>query len=246
MIDNRKATAKQMERLAGFLNFLNRAIVPGRAFTRRMYAKFIGIKEKLKPHYQITIDREFKEDCKAWITFLTEMMEMTVCRPFIDIENSLNAKELGFFTDALKNFELGFGCLFNDNWCYKQWEQGFIQAHEKLIYMEFLELYALCVGVFTWIDQLTVINKWIIVFCDNLSVVNMINHTTSGSKFCMTLIWKFILKSFKYNLRIFAHHIKGKHNVLSDSLSRLKVNKFRIHAANIDWNVQPNPDEPSE
>ena len=39
-IQKRKAKVKEMQKLAGFLNFLNRAIVPGRAFTRRMYAKF--------------------------------------------------------------------------------------------------------------------------------------------------------------------------------------------------------------
>ena len=37
-IGARKATVKQLQSLAGLLNFLNRAITPGRAFTRRMYA----------------------------------------------------------------------------------------------------------------------------------------------------------------------------------------------------------------
>ena len=37
--DKKKATVKELERLSGLLNFLNKAIVPGRIFTRRMYAK---------------------------------------------------------------------------------------------------------------------------------------------------------------------------------------------------------------
>ena len=43
LIDKKKATVKELECLAGLLNFLHRAIVPGRAFTRRMYSKFAGV-----------------------------------------------------------------------------------------------------------------------------------------------------------------------------------------------------------
>ena len=40
--DRRKATVKELQSLAGTLNFLNRAVYPGRSFTRRMYTKFSG------------------------------------------------------------------------------------------------------------------------------------------------------------------------------------------------------------
>ena len=39
----RSARVEELEKLSGYLNFLNRAIHPGRAFTRRMYSKFSGI-----------------------------------------------------------------------------------------------------------------------------------------------------------------------------------------------------------
>ena len=40
ILSKKKATVKELQSMTGLLNFLNRAIVPGRAFTRRMYAKF--------------------------------------------------------------------------------------------------------------------------------------------------------------------------------------------------------------
>ena len=40
ILDSKKATLKEVEKLAGYLNFLNCAIVSGRVFTCRMYAKF--------------------------------------------------------------------------------------------------------------------------------------------------------------------------------------------------------------
>ena len=46
LLGKKKATVKDLESLAGLLNFLNRAIFPGRAFTHRMYAKFAGARDR--------------------------------------------------------------------------------------------------------------------------------------------------------------------------------------------------------
>ena len=85
LIDKKKSTVKDLQRLAGYLNFLNRAIFPGRAFTRRMYAKFTStVKDKkLKAYHHIRLDSEFKSDWRrrqsewfadrGWIYLLQEM-----------------------------------------------------------------------------------------------------------------------------------------------------------------------------
>ena len=63
-----------MEQLAGYLNFLTRAIQPGQTFTRRMYAKFrLTLDSKpLKLHHHVCLDQEFKDDCKTWLSFLKD------------------------------------------------------------------------------------------------------------------------------------------------------------------------------
>ena len=50
--NNKKATVLQLQKLTGFLNFLGRCIIPGRAFTRRMYTY---IKLKRLQHHHIRI-----------------------------------------------------------------------------------------------------------------------------------------------------------------------------------------------
>ena len=42
LMGKKKATVGELQQLCGFLNFLNRAVFPGRVFTRRMYSKFAG------------------------------------------------------------------------------------------------------------------------------------------------------------------------------------------------------------
>ena len=47
---NNKTKLKSLQKLTGFLNFLGKSIVPGRTFTRRLYAYTKGV---LKPHHHI-------------------------------------------------------------------------------------------------------------------------------------------------------------------------------------------------
>ena len=57
ILTHKKTTVKQLQRLCGFLNFLCKCIVPGRAFTRRLYSKFSSV---MKPHYHVNINGEMK------------------------------------------------------------------------------------------------------------------------------------------------------------------------------------------
>ena len=243
-ISKRKATIKELEKLAGYLNFLNKAIVPGRTFTRCMYAKFSSCKQKLKPHHHVNLDAEFKADCRVWISFLKSPSELTICRPFVDFTTEVTAETLGFYSDATANQNLGYGCIFDSSWTFNQWEPGFIKQYEKQINIEFLELYALCMGIFTWIDRIA--NRRVVVLCNNQGVVSMINNTTSGCKFCMVLIRHLMLKCMQANLCMFARHVSGIRNILSDSLSCLDLRRFRRHAREINWSLEEYPTDSAE
>ena len=224
MLSRKKATVNEMEKLAGLLNFLSKAVVPGRAFTRQMYTKFCNtVQEKnLRKFHHINLDFEYKSDCKMWLSFLKKSHYISIARPFCDLDNVLNAQVLYMYSDATKNSKLGFGNIFNENWISQQWEPGFIEKFDSSI--EFLELYAVCMGIFTWIEQLR--NLRFIVFCNNISAVNMLNHTTSGCRFCMVLVRILTLKLIDYNCRIFSRHVKGSLNKFSDALSRLEFKNF--------------------
>ena len=241
IISKRSATIKELQGLTGLLNFLNRAVFPGQAFTRRMYAKFSGNKyAHLRQYHHVKVDKEFKEDCRVWLNFLSPSNILSISRPFINMSRTLLADNLGFRTDAAGGKLLGYGCICQKSWCYAKWETNFIQECEPSI--EFLELFALCVEIFTWADRLS--NKRILVFCDNQSVVEMINSTSSSCSKCMQLIRKLTLKSLKCNLRIFARHIMGKNNILPDLLSRMKIEKFKEIALPAGYGTEPSCPSP--
>ena len=225
ILSKKKATVEEIQKLTGFLNFLCKAVFPGRAFTRRIYSKYSGLggeNSKLRMYHHIKIDQEMKQDCKVWLKFLEN--PKVVARPFIDLSEKIEkAEEIGFYSDASGCESLGVGCtIFGKFWTYGQWPEGFIKKYKPSI--EFLELFALVTGVLTWEKKL--INRKFTAHCDNESVVNMVNHTATGGEQCMKLIRLLVLKQMKGNYRISAEHVPGKFNLIADTLSRLKFSLF--------------------
>ena len=218
--DAKKVTVKQLQRLTGLLNFLNRALFSGRAFTRRMYAKCSSIKANRKPHHHVKIDCELRFDCSMWMIFLKFFREQALCRPFVDLCSLRCAETLQFFSDA--SMRIGFGCYYMGRWIHCRWPEGFVADCNPSI--AYLELYALVVAVFAWQDLLS--NRRIAVYCDNSSVKDMVNNTTSNCKQCMALIRMLVLNNLIHNRRIFVKHIRTDLNILADALSREKFGEF--------------------
>ena len=244
IVEKKKAKVKEMERLSGYLNFLNKGIVPGRAFTRRMYAKFNGVKDskRLRDYHHVSIDKEFKEDCKVWLDFLLPENSWAVSRPFVDVDKNFCATDLDFFTDASGSYvKGGYGCKYGRRWMAGKWDYQLLQEEGPSI--NYLELYAVAIAVLTWAKHLR--NMRVTIFVDNKSVRDMLNSTTSGSRRCMRLIRIITLSGLKWNTRIFAKYVESKKNTVADVLSRGKWDEFRKLAVkhNMYFNQDPISDE---
>ena len=88
MLAKRKVTVREIQQLAGLLNFLNRAVFAGSTFTTCMYSKFAGINGKngqLKSFHRMKLNNEFKSDCRVWLQFLNANMASVVMRPYVDL-----------------------------------------------------------------------------------------------------------------------------------------------------------------
>ena len=251
MKEKKSAKVIQLQQLAGLLNFLNKAIVPGRAFTRHMYAKFSGFvkinsahnrshqeaQPFLKQHHHIKLNREFKEDCAMWIDFLNQKdTRLAVLRPFADLSDDRNAVSLQFFSDASLSVKKGFGCYYDKEYTLSVWDPTFIVNMKPSIM--YLELYTLCVAVFTWSNKLR--NRRVIIACDNTAVVDIVNNLSSSCKNGMFLICLLTLRSLIFNFRVFARYLTSEANDLADTLSRGQMQQF-FRLASSDVKVNPEP-----
>ena len=176
---------------------------------------------KLKPYHHIRPSKENVADSEMWLSFLRH--PSVFARPFMDFLDD-KGQEVDFFSDASKNPELGMGAKCQKLWLFLQWDSAFLRKVDPSI--EYLELYALTAAVLCWLPRYK--NRRITIFCDNMSVVWMINKTTSSCRNCMVLIYIIVLQSLIHNVRLYATYVPSQENVVSDLLSRLKFKKFAL------------------
>ena len=179
VLPKKKMTLRQLQKICGFLNFLGHCVVPGRAFTRRFYAHTTGL---LKPHHHLTVTSEMRSDLQMWEKFLQH--PSVFARPFMDYSATLTAEKIDMYSDASTSRDLGFGGISGNSWMYGAWGHEFIDECNPSI--EYLELFTVVAMVVAWIHRHK--NRRIILFCDNLSMVHMINTTSNKCKNCMVLI----------------------------------------------------------
>ena len=109
-------------------------------------------------------------------------------------------------------------------WAAEKWNASFIKEKEPSI--DFLELFALTAGLLMWSDDMDIKDKHVTIFCDNMSVVNMVNNILSSCKNCMFLLRKIMKNSLLKNYGVFVHHVGTKQNDLADTLSRGQYDRF--------------------
>ena len=221
-----------MQQLCGFLNFLCRCIVPGCAFTRRLYSKFSS---SMKPHHHISINREMKEDLNVWKNFLQH--PSVYCHPFIDYSVILQATDIDMFTDT--SGSIGCGGIYTDRWFQMKWSPAFLKKCKPSI--EFLELFAVTVAVLNWAKFFA--NRRICLFMDNETIMKAINNSSSRCRNCMFLIRKIVMVGLQHNVWIFAKHVRSKMNYFADSLSRFQQKRFAFLTRRHYRTFRSEPDE---
>lgn len=223
VLRSRKITVHQLQRLTGLLNFFCRAIVPGRAFTRRLYSKMAGLKQ----YHHLRVDQEMKADVRVWLQFLE--MDEAVCRPFMDFSKVMHADQLMFFTDgALDDERLGVGGCFENDWFSGLMPRGECGHFASRLTIQMIEMYGILLGLSLWIDRLR--NRRVVIFCDNEAVMHMINKSTSSCRVCMIMLRMITLWSMKNNTRVFCTYIKSSENWRADLLSRGRTSEYLYFA----------------
>ena len=169
-----KVLARDLQSLAGKLNFITKAVPQGRAFSARIYWSF----KELKPTWHVSVTREIKKDLQMWIVFLQEYGDSSPIP-------CLNPPQLEVFSDASASVTLGWGMWCGRKWMSGGWDETFFHIYHPSI--DFLELYAVVIAVYEWSDIMA--NKHVIVHSDNIPTVAVINDKFAHmSRFC--LCWR--------------------------------------------------------
>ena len=226
-LSEQSMTLRSIQSLIGSLNFVCRAIAPGRAFLRRLIDLTVN---ETHANARIRIGRGAREDIKMWIAFLRRFNGTSM---FLD-EQWLSNSTLELFTDA--SGSIGFGAYFQGRWANGLWPQWVANASHSIA---FVELFPVVVAMDLWGHHWR--NMKIKLWSDNKAVVCILNKQTSPCPDIMQLVRKLVLLALSNNILFKGYYVEGVLNGISDALSRFQDQRFRELAPDADLTPTPLP-----
>ena len=213
-----KVTLRELQSLIGSLQFLCRAVAPGRAFIRRLTYLTIGA---LHPMHHIRLSAGARLDLQMWLHFLMHYNGTTFFR---SIQWSTN-DNLDLFSDASG---WGIGLYFAGRWSFAQWPRPTRLTQS----IQLMEIFPIAVALTIWGHHL--VNHKVIFHCDNLAVVEALNQQSSRNKDIMAVIRYIVLTTLRHNIVFKCNHVPGVLNIFSDQLSRGRINQFKAECKHAD------------
>jgi len=226
LITRKRIKLRMLQSIIGSLNFICRVIPAGRAFLQRLITLTRGVRKRF---YSVRISRGAKLDAAMWQRFLVQFNGTTAFLP-ITWQDSTT---LQFYSDASRT--RGYGAYFAGRWFCGHWPTP---NHKWSIAV--CELFPIVLGVITWAAQMR--QQKVLIFCDNRAVTQIINKQTSHCPRIMTLIRALTLECLRRNILIRAMHVMSKCNKVTDSLSRGRMDLFRVLAPEAEDLPTPTPE----
>lgn len=202
----KKTRLRALQSLLGTLNFACRAVVPGRAFLRRLFDLTAGLSS-----LHLRLSCEARADLAAWKLFLDHFNGSMFFLP----ASFSSSSALELFTDASGFAFAGI--------CGSHWFNGVFPTSWSSKNIVIKELLPIVLSLKLWGNSLA--NRKIIFFTDNEALVSIINKQTTPQKDIMALVRSLVVCSLQFNILFRAKHIPGKLNITADLLSRCQVEK---------------------
>lgn len=207
----RKACKKrELLSLVGKLSHACKVVWVGRVFLRRM----IDLSTKVRPlDHWLRLNSEFHADLAWWEAFLP----LWNSRSMMGVHNPTWRPSVTFSTDASGSW--GCGAVWKNEWLQHTWEEEW--RHQSIAAKELVPIAAACaVWGPTWRGE------HVLVQCDNLAVVHVINAQSGRDKTVMHLLRCVHFFCAVYDFRLRAEHLPGLLNVRADAISRNKMQVF--------------------
>ena len=203
--DKKRASKRQLQQLAGRLNWACKVVYGGRTFLRRILDLMNTLQ---KQSSKCLLSQDFYHDIDWWLCFLEEFNGQC---PFHDTRPVNN-----LHTDACNS---GIGAAFEGDWFYS----NLLVDHPDVasMHINFKEAFCVVSAIERWAPLLR--NKRVHIYCDNTAAVAMLNKGTTKNRTMMVHLRRVFWCSAVYNFRLRVFHVPGKLNILADHISRLHL-----------------------
>jgi len=214
------ATVKELQSLAGILNFACSVVRPGRAFLRRIIDHTTSINRGDTRFRPMQIPDSVRRDIDWWIRFGAEFNGIGLLYEV----SWTSSDQIEMFTDACND---GFGAVCGVHYIFGPWAppQKAEAQRAKRMSMPFLELYALTLAVAAFGHLWT--GKKILLRSDCSAAVYAINARSSKNALLNALVRHLMTLAARGQFDLRSRHIAGVLNVAADALSRQREEEFR-------------------
>ena len=211
MAERGRASKRQLQRLAGRLNWAAGVVAGGRVFLRRIIDAICSMTNKWDRQ---RLAGPLKEDIKWWQDCM-HLFNGRAC--FLQQEFRTVV-----YTDACL---IAGGAYFRGDWAYTMWEADVPAATEMSINNK--ELFAVLLATERWAPAWS--NCVVTIRSDNVTTVSSINKGSSRNWRAMKAIRRLFPLPVIYNFKLKASHIPGRRNHIADTISRIHEPRQLIH-----------------
>ena len=208
-LQKKSASLQDLQSLVGKLNFISACVHASRVFICRILNWLRLIQDKKSAQL---IPAFVKKDLVWWKKFLPTFNGVSMML----LEEWSKPDEL-FACDACPS---GCGGISRDEYFHEEFPSSIAQLK---MHINALELLTLVVALKVWGSRLR--GKRVLMFCDNMSSVNLINKGLSRDDFHQSCLREICFTAAVNNFAIKAQHTRGEDNRLADILSR-----WHLHA----------------
>ena len=216
-----RASKRQLQKLAGKLNWACKVIYGGRTFLRRILDQMSALKS---PHAKLKLSPEFFKDLQWWITFLETFngkQKFLDERPVEDVQ-----------TDS--SF-MAAGAFYKGDWLYHVFACDSPQY--KDLHINFKEVLAIYFAALRWAHCWS--NKRIIIYTDSKAAMHIINKGSTFNPIVMDALRHMFWLSALFNFKLTARHISGQCNTIADAISRIHEFKYLMYFYHILQGLYP-------
>ena len=202
------------------------AVIPARAFIRRLISKIHTVK---KPYHMITLTAETISDLRTWLHFMSHYDSITFFRAL----RLTHSDSINMASDASKQ---GYGARFGARWIQGKYPPDWQKHHITV-----LELYPVFLLIKTFGPLIK--NSNILFKNDNMAVTDIVNKNSSKDPTIMQIVRPLVLALIKFNVNLRMEHIPGVLNVIPDKLSRFQVTPEMLIQNKMHLTATPTPAE---
>ena len=199
----KRASKKQLQSLAGKLNFCASVVFGGRVFLRRIIDSINLLKAE---NHKMKLTEGIRADISWWQSFMSTFNGKSMLLDRQHIQST--------FTDSCTQ---AGGGIYQGDWFYINW--GLDWPFVSHLHINSKEILAAFLAVRRWAPCWK--NKRIFIHSDNVTTVSAINKGTSRNPFIMACLRQLFWLSAMYNFHISARFLPGLSNTVADDISRL-------------------------